>query len=86
MTDVNTTIVYYSATGSTYLMAKAAAESAEKAGSQVRLRKVHELAPEEAIASNAGWTSPGPGSPSTSRWPPQTTDSARDVHQQRRER
>ncbi len=56
MTDVNTTIVYYSATGSTYAMAKAAADAAEKAGSQVRLRKVQELAPEEAIASNAGWS------------------------------
>ena len=56
MTEVNTTIVYYSATGSTYLMAKAAAEAAEAAGSQVRLRKVHEVAHEEAIASNAGWT------------------------------
>jgi NAD(P)H dehydrogenase (quinone) len=56
MTDVNTTVVYYSATGATYEMAKAAAEAAEKAGSQVRLRKAHELAPEEAIASNDGWS------------------------------
>ncbi len=56
MTDVNTTVVYYSATGATYEMARAAAEAAEKAGSQVRLRKAHELAPEEAIASNDGWS------------------------------
>ncbi len=47
--------LYYSATGSVYQLAQAAAEAAEKAGAEVRLRKVHELAPEEAIASNEGW-------------------------------
>jgi NAD(P)H dehydrogenase (quinone) len=48
-------VIYYSATGVTYQMARAAADAAEKAGAEVRLRKVHELAPEEAINSNAGW-------------------------------
>ncbi|MFD0822247.1 NAD(P)H:quinone oxidoreductase [Micromonospora zhanjiangensis] len=48
-------VIYYSATGVTYQMARAAAEAAERAGAEVRLRKVHELAPEEAINSNAGW-------------------------------
>jgi NAD(P)H dehydrogenase (quinone) len=52
---VNAAVIYYSATGSVYRMAEAAAQSAEKAGAQVRLRKVRELAPEEAIASNEGW-------------------------------
>ena len=48
-------IVYYSATGTTYTLAQAIAEGAEKAGAKVVLRKVHELAPEEAIATNQGW-------------------------------
>jgi NAD(P)H dehydrogenase (quinone) len=48
-------VVYYSATGSVYRLASAAADAAEQAGAQVRLRKVRELAPDEAIASNEGW-------------------------------
>lgn len=52
---VKVAVVYYSATGTTYALAKAIVEGAESAGAEVRLRKVHELAPEEAIASNAGW-------------------------------
>ena len=48
-------IVYYSATGTTYELAKAVAAGAEGAGAEVRVRKVRELAPEEAIASNKGW-------------------------------
>ncbi|MFY1637899.1 NAD(P)H:quinone oxidoreductase [Solwaraspora sp. WMMB335] len=48
-------VIYYSATGTTYAMAQAAVEAAEKAGAEVRLRKVRELAPEEAIRSNSGW-------------------------------
>lgn len=50
-------IVYYSATGHCYQMARAYGEGATAAGAEVRLRKVKELAPEEAIASNAGWKS-----------------------------
>jgi len=53
--EVNASIIYYSATGTTYEMALAAAEAAEKAGAEVRLRKVRELAPDEAVASNDGW-------------------------------
>jgi NAD(P)H dehydrogenase (quinone) len=37
-------------------LAKAAATAAEKAGAEIRLRKVPELAPAEAIAANAGWS------------------------------
>ncbi len=55
-TDVKVAIIYYSATGSVYALAQSAAEAAEKAGAQVRLRKVHELAPKEAIQSNEGWS------------------------------
>lgn len=56
MADVNVAVIYYSATGSVHALAQAAAEAAEKAGAEVRLRKVHELAPKEAIASNEGWS------------------------------
>ena len=56
MTDVKVAVIYYSATGSVFTLAQAAAESAEKAGAEVRLRKVQELAPKEAIASNEGWS------------------------------
>ncbi len=53
--QVKVAIVYYSATGSVYTLAQAVQEGAEKAGAEVRLRKVHELAPKEAIESNEGW-------------------------------
>jgi flavodoxin len=56
VSDVNAAVIYYSATGSTYAMAQAAAEAAKKAGAEVRLRKVHELASQEAIANNEGWS------------------------------
>ena len=42
---VNAAIIYYSATGTVHALAHAAAEGAEKAGAEVRLRKVAELAP-----------------------------------------
>lgn len=49
-------IIYYSATGTTYKLAKAIEEGATQAGAEVRLLTVHELAPDEAIASNEGWS------------------------------
>lgn len=49
-------IIYYSATGTTYKIARAIEEGAKQAGAEVRLLKVKELAPEEAIASNEGWS------------------------------
>ncbi len=49
-------VIYYSSTGTTYRLARAIGEGAEAAGAEVRLRKVKELAPEEAIASNEGWS------------------------------
>src|ERR1700709_276034 len=49
-------VIYYSATGSVYHRAQAVREGAEKAGAEVRVRKVHELAPQEAIESNEGWS------------------------------
>ena len=52
---VKVAIVYYSATGTTYELAKAIEAGAREAGADVRFRKVKELAPEEAIKNNAGW-------------------------------
>ena len=48
-------IIYYSATGTNYQLAKWAKTSAEAEGAEVRLVKAPELAPEAAIASNPAW-------------------------------
>ncbi|MCY7365441.1 MAG: NAD(P)H:quinone oxidoreductase [Frankiaceae bacterium] len=56
MSDVTLSVIYYSATGSVYALAQEAVVAAEKAGAEVRLRKVQELAPQEAIAANEGWS------------------------------
>ena len=48
-------VIYYSATGNVYGLARAIEEGAKEAGAEVRFRKVRELAPEEAIKSNQGW-------------------------------
>jgi NAD(P)H dehydrogenase (quinone) len=52
---VNVAIIYYSATGTLHALARAAAEGAEKAGAIVRLRKVAETAPPEAINARPEW-------------------------------
>jgi NAD(P)H dehydrogenase (quinone) len=52
----NLSVIYYSSTGTIHAMAERLAEAGEKAGAEVRLRQVAELAPEEAIASNAAWS------------------------------
>ncbi|MFG1955014.1 NAD(P)H:quinone oxidoreductase [Micromonospora sp. NPDC048830] len=52
---IKVAVIYYSATGITYQMAQAACEAAGESGAEVRLRKVRELAPDEAIRSNSGW-------------------------------
>jgi NAD(P)H:quinone oxidoreductase type IV len=48
-------VIYYSATGNVHALAEAVAQGAAEAGAQVRLRRVAELAPEEAIDSNPAW-------------------------------
>ena len=53
---VKVAVIYYSATGNVYKLARAVEEGAREAGAEVRFRKVHELAPEEAIKSNQGWS------------------------------
>ena len=55
MEPVNAAIIYYSATGTVHALARAVAEGAEKAGADVRLRKVTETAPAEAISARPEW-------------------------------
>lgn len=56
MKDIKVAVIYYSSTGTNYQMARWAHEAAKAAGvKEVRLRKVRELAPQEAIAENKEW-------------------------------
>jgi NAD(P)H dehydrogenase (quinone) len=48
-------VIYYSATGNVHKLAEAVAEGARDTGAEVRLRRVPELAPEEAIQQNQAW-------------------------------
>lgn len=48
-------VVYYSATGNVHSLAQAVAEGAESAGADVRLRRVEESAPKEAVNANEAW-------------------------------
>ena len=48
-------VVYYSSTGNVYALAEALAAGAREAGADVRLRRVAELAPPEAVDSNPAW-------------------------------
>ena len=52
---VKLAVIYYSATSTTYQLARAIEEGAQQAGAEVRFRKVKELAPDQAIQSNQGW-------------------------------
>jgi NAD(P)H dehydrogenase (quinone) len=56
MANEKIAVIYYSATGTTYKLAQAVEEGAKAAGAEVRFRRVKELAPEEAIKSNEGWS------------------------------
>ncbi|MGB7842139.1 MAG: NAD(P)H:quinone oxidoreductase [Salinimicrobium sp.] len=56
MKDLKLAIIYYSSTGTNYQLSKWAEEAAKEAGvGEVRLRKVKELAPKEAIEANEEW-------------------------------
>lgn len=48
-------VIYYSSTGHVHRLAEAVRDGAEEAGAEVRLRRVAELAPENAIQSNPDW-------------------------------
>jgi NAD(P)H:quinone oxidoreductase type IV len=49
-------VIYYSSTGTVHELAESVAEGARKEGADVRLLRVSELAPEEAIAANDAWS------------------------------
>ncbi len=49
-------VIYYSATGSVHAMARAVATGAAAAGGDVRLRRVAETAPADAISRNEAWS------------------------------
>lgn len=56
MKDLKLAIIYYSSTGTNYQLSKWAEEAAKEAGvAEVRLHKVKELAPKEAIEANEEW-------------------------------
>ncbi|MEU1054279.1 NAD(P)H:quinone oxidoreductase [Streptomyces sp. NPDC005876] len=53
--SVRVAVIYYSATGNVHQLAKAVAEGATARNAEVRLRRVHELAPDTAIDANPAW-------------------------------
>ncbi|MBS2969263.1 NAD(P)H:quinone oxidoreductase [Metabacillus sp. KIGAM252] len=55
MSNVNVAVIYYSSTGTNYQLAKWAEEGAKSFGAEVKVLKVKELAPKEAIESNPAW-------------------------------
>ncbi|KHE67459.1 NAD(P)H:quinone oxidoreductase [Halobacillus sp. BBL2006] len=55
MANVKLAIVYYSSTGTNYKMAQWAQEAAEAAGAEVKLVRVPETAPMEAMEQNPAW-------------------------------
>ncbi|MCP2169027.1 NAD(P)H:quinone oxidoreductase [Goodfellowiella coeruleoviolacea] len=52
---VKVSVIYYSSTGTNTELARTLAAEAEKAGAEVRVRRVAELAPDAAIDSNPAW-------------------------------
>jgi NAD(P)H dehydrogenase (quinone) len=55
--SINVAVIYYSSTGNIHKLAEAVAEGAGKAGAEVRLRRVAELAPDDAVDANPAWRS-----------------------------
>ncbi|MFB1081486.1 NAD(P)H:quinone oxidoreductase type IV [Jeotgalibacillus sp. JSM ZJ347] len=55
MSNVKLAIIYYSSTGTNYQLSKWAEEAAKEAGAEVKVLKVEETAPQQAIASNPAW-------------------------------
>jgi NAD(P)H dehydrogenase (quinone) len=56
MANVKLTIVYYSSYGTNHNMAEVAAEAAEQAGAEVRLRRAAETAPDEVVEAQEAWS------------------------------
>ncbi len=55
MSNVKLAVIYYSMGGTNYQLAKWAEEGAEEAGAEVKIFKVHELAPQAVIDKNPAW-------------------------------
>ena len=55
MENIKLAVIYYSATGINYQMAKWAAEAGKETGAEIRLLKVRELAPAAVIDQNPAW-------------------------------
>jgi NAD(P)H dehydrogenase (quinone) len=55
MANVKLAIIYYSSTGTNYQLAKWAEEGAKQAGAEVKVVRIEETAPQEAINSNSAW-------------------------------
>lgn len=53
--SVRVAVIYYSATGNVHQLAQSVANGAASTGAEVRLRRVHELAPDTAIDGNPAW-------------------------------
>ena len=53
--QVRLAVIYYSTYGTNHRMAEIAAEAAEAAGAEVRLRKVPETAPESVVNATEAW-------------------------------
>lgn len=55
MSKIKLAVVYYTTYGTNYEMASLAADVAEKAGAEVRLRKTRETAPREVVEGQEAW-------------------------------
>ncbi|TGB05323.1 NAD(P)H:quinone oxidoreductase [Halobacillus salinus] len=55
MANVKLAVVYYSSTGTNYQLAQWAEEQGKEAGAEVKLVRIPELAPMEAIEQNPQW-------------------------------
>lgn len=55
MTSPKITVLFYSTYGTNHAIAKTAADAAEEAGAEVRLRRVRETAPDEVVEGQEKW-------------------------------
>jgi len=55
MSKVKVAVIYYSSTGTNHRLAQAAAEAAQQAGAEVRLRRVPESVPAEVVDRRPEW-------------------------------
>jgi NAD(P)H dehydrogenase (quinone) len=56
MATVKLAVVYYSSYGTNHQMAELAADAAEQAGADVRLRRAPETAPDDVVAAQEAWS------------------------------